>query len=281
MIFTNNIEPILFSVGGLSVHWYGLFFAAGIVFTYVFLMKAFRRHGYPQEDLDSLAIYLFLGLLVGARLGHVFFYEAEYYLAEPVRILKIWNGGLSSHGATIGLFVAYFIWLKVHKVKFTKYADLIVVPLGVTAACVRLGNFFNSEIIGKPTGAGRGVIFQKLGEAFPRHPVQLYEAAMNLGIFAVLYFMYKKYYGKMAAGDSRLHGALASAGDSRLHGAKPKLFFLFLFLLMYFLGRFLLEFFKDLHGPLPVNFPLSMGQVLSILPVVVAVGWFVWVYRRR
>lgn len=266
MIFTNNIEPVLFSVGGLSVHWYGLFFALGIVFTYVFLTRAFKRHGDPQEHLDSLAIYLFLGLLIGARLGHVFFYEAEYYLAEPLKILQVWNGGLASHGALIGLFAAYFIWLKVHKVKFAKYADLIVVPLGVTAACVRLGNFFNSEIIGKPTDGNWGVVFQKLGEVFPRHPVQLYEAVMNLAIFAVMYLMYRKYYRGMAEGAA---------------GSKPKLFFLFLFLLLYFSGRFLLEFFKDLHGPLPADFPLSMGQVLSIVPVVVAAGWFGWSCNRR
>lgn len=269
MIFTNNIEPVLFSAGGLSVHWYGLFFALGIVFTYVFLTRAFKRHGYPQEHLDSLAIYLFLGLLIGARLGHVFFYEAEYYLAGPLRILQIWNGGLASHGALIGLFAAYFIWLKVHKVKFTKYADLIVVPLGVTAAGVRFGNFFNSEIIGKPTDGDWGVIFRKLGETFPRHPVQLYEAVMCLAVFVVMYVMYKKYYRGMAEQAPMLRSEQAA-------GAKPKLFFLFLFLLMYFSGRFLLEFFKDLHGPLPADFPLSMGQVLSIVPVVVAAGWFGW-----
>ncbi|MBI5754447.1 prolipoprotein diacylglyceryl transferase [Candidatus Peregrinibacteria bacterium] len=258
MIFTNNISPILFSVGGLQVHWYGLFFALGIVFAYVFLMKAFRKHGYPVEHVDSLAIYLFLGLLIGARLGEVFFYEPAYYFAHPVDILKVWNGGLASHGATIGLFVAYFIWLKVHKIKFTKYADLLVIPIPVTAACVRIGNFFNSEIIGKPTDGGWGVVFKKLGETFPRHPSQLYEAVLLLGTFAVLFWLYKKYFGRV----------------------KP-LFFLFLFFLLYFGGRFLLEYFKDLHGPLPTGFPLSMGQVLSAVPVVVAVAWFAWFYRKK
>ena len=258
MIFTNNINPILFSLGGLDVHWYGVFFALGIVFCYLFLIRNFEKRGYPVEHIDSLAIYLFLGLLIGARLGHIFFYEPGYYLSDPIEILKIWHGGLASHGAAIGLFLAYVIWLKVHGVKFSKYVDLIVVPMPVAAACVRIGNFFNSEIIGNPTNSNYGVIFKRLGENFPRHPVQLYESALCLFTFAVLYYLYKKYYGKL-----------------------PQYFILFTFIFIYFLGRFSLEYFKDLHGPLPANFPLSMGQVLSILPVLMAVVYYVWVALKR
>lgn len=254
MLFTNNISPVLFSFGAIQIHWYGLFFAAGIVFCYLFLVRAFEKNGYPVKHIDSLAIYLFLGLLIGARLGHIFFYEPDYFLANPVEILKVWHGGLASHGAAIGMLISYLIWLKVNKVKFTKYVDLIVVPMPVAAACVRIGNFFNSEIIGNPTGGNYGVIFKRLGEDFPRHPAQLYEAVLALFTFGVLYFLYKKYYGKL-----------------------PQLFILFAFLLVYFLGRFILEYFKDLHGPLPTDFPLSMGQVLSILPVLLAVGYYGWV----
>ena len=256
MIFTNNIDPILFSLGGLQVHWYGVFFALGIIFCYLFLTKGFEKHGYPAGHVDSMAIYLFFGLLIGARLGQVFFYEPGYFLENPAEIVKVWKGGLSSHGATIGLLIAYVIWLKVHKIKFSKYVDLIVVPMPIAAACVRIGNFFNSEIIGNPTGSNYGVIFKRLGEDFPRHPAQLYEGALCLFTFGVLYYLYKKYYGKL-----------------------PQLFILFTFLFVYFGGRFVLEFFKDLHGPLPTDFPLSMGQVLSILPALMAVGWFAF-YKR-
>lgn len=258
MIFTNNLDPILFSLGNFSVHWYGLFFAFGILFSYVFLLRAFKKYDYSLEDLDSLVIYLFFGLLIGARLGEVIFYEPVYYFAHPVDILKIWNGGLASHGAFIGLLIAYALWLKIHKVKFTKYADILVIPIPVTAACVRIGNFFNSEIVGKPTGGNWGVVYKKLGEVFPRHPSQLYEAALCLLTFGVLFFLYKKYYGR----------------------AKP-LFFMFLFFLMYFGGRFILEYFKDLHGPLPIGFPLSMGQVLSSVPAIAAVIYFAWYYKNR
>lgn len=259
MLFTNNISPVLFSFGAIQIHWYGLFFALGIVFAYVFYMKEFEKNGYPVEHVDSLAIYLFLGLLIGARLGEVLFYEPGYYFSNPANIIKVWQGGLSSHGALIGLFIAYILWLKVHKIKFTKYADLLVIPIPVTAACVRIGNFFNSEIVGKPVSDGSwGVVFKRLGENFPRHPSQLYEAILCLVTFAVLFYLYKKYYGKRA-----------------------RLFFMFLFFLLYFGGRFILEYFKDLHGPLPAGFPLSMGQVLSVVPALAAVVYFGWLYRKK
>lgn len=278
MIFVNDLSPVLFSAGPVVARWYGLLFALGIAFNYLFLTWIFRKRGHPVADLDSLAMYLFLGLLIGARLGHIFFYNWEYFSSNPGEILKVWNGGLASHGAAIGLFLAYFIWGWVHKVKFSKYADLLVLPIPITGAFVRIGNFFNSEIVGIPTGSGTsaadglsgqagqadgswGVVFKRLGEDFPRHPVQLYEAGMGVLIFIVLFWAYKKYYGKV----------------------RP-LFFLFLYLLLYFSGRFGAEFFKEQHGITPDGFlaeiGLSTGQVLSIVPVLVAVGWFA-IYCRK
>lgn len=257
MIFTNKLDPILIDFGPLQVHWYGLAYAGGLVLVYLYLQWLFKREKYPLAHLESLAIYLFFGMVIGARLGHVFFYEAEYYLAHPVEILKIWNGGLASHGGAIGVFLAYLIWTYVHKVKFVKYPDVLVMAFPIVAGLIRVGNFFNSEIVGLPTGGDYGVVFAKLGEDFPRHPVQLYESLLSFGIFVVLFILYKKYYSK----------------------TKP-LFFLSVYLLLYFGGRFFLEFFKDLHGPLPENFPLNMGQLLSILPVVLAVIYFAGFYKR-
>ena len=252
MIFTNDLSSILFSAGPVEVRWYGLFFAIGIAFNYLFLVWVFKKRNYPIAHLDSLVIYLFLGLLIGARLGHVFFYDASYFLSNPLEIFKVWNGGLASHGAAIGLFVAYLTWTKVHKIKFTKYPDVLVLAMPVTAAMVRLGNFFNSELVGTPTDGTFGVIFKRLGEDFPRHPVQFYEMLLSLAIFAVMFFVYKKYYSK----------------------TKP-LFFMFLYMLLYFVGRFIVEFWKDQHGVAPEIFGLSMGQILSIVPVIIAVIYFV------
>ena len=256
MIITNNLDPVLFELGPLSVHWYGLFFAAGIALCYLTVMWVFKREKYPIKHLDSIATYLFFGLVLGARLGHVFFYNAEYYLSSPVEILKIWEGGLSSHGATIGLLLAYWLWGRKNKVKFSKYADAFVMGIPITAAFVRIGNFFNSEIVGHPTNGEWGVIFARRGEDFPRHPEVLYEALLGLGIYAVFLFIYKRYNKKT-----------------------PPLFFLFLFMLLYFSGRFILEYFKVLHG-LPEDFPLSVGQVLSIPAVLAAVAYFIFYFPK-
>lgn len=241
--------------GPIAIRWYGVLFAGGISLNYLLVKWIFRREGYPVSDLESVFVYLFLGLLIGARLGEVFFYEPEFFLSNPREIIKIWHGGLSSHGAGIGLFVAYLIWTRRYKVKFSRYADALALGIPITAIFVRIGNFFNSEILGVPSGSGKwGVIFKRGGEDFPRHPVQLYEAVLNMVIFAVLFWTYKRYYRKT-----------------------PPLFFLSLYFLLYFSGRFIIEFWKDLHV-LPEGFPLSMGQVLSILPILLAAGYFVLVF---
>lgn len=256
-MFVHNISPDVFSVGPLTVRWYGLLFVAGIILAYFVLRSIFKKRGHRIEDLDGIVIYLFFGLLIGARLGHAVFYNFDYFWQDPLEIFKIWNGGLASHGAAVGVFVAYLVWIWVHKVKFFKYADVFVLVFPLVAAGVRVGNFFNSEIVGTPTDSAFGVVFKKLGEDFGRHPVQLYSAFMNLLIFAVLMILYKKYYKKT-----------------------PNGFFLFLYMGLYFIGRFVVEFWKDLHA-LPEAFPLSMGQTLSVFPILIAVSYFVFFFPKQ
>jgi phosphatidylglycerol---prolipoprotein diacylglyceryl transferase len=257
MIFTHKISPIAFEVGPLQVHWYGIFFAVGILLAYLVMLHFFKTKKYPVSDLESLIVYLFFGMLIGARLGHVFFYEAGYYLSNPLSILKVWEGGLASHGAAIGVLVAYLLWTFIHKVKFSKYPDILILGFPLLAGFVRLGNFFNSEILGKMTDGNWGVIFSRLGEDFPRHPVQLYSAFMNWAIFLILILLYRKFNKKV-----------------------PALFFLFLYVFLYFSGRFIVEFWKDLHGPI-ASLPISMGQFLSVFPVLVAVGYFVFYLPKK
>jgi len=256
MIFVNDFSPEMVRVGSLAIRWYGLLFSSGIIVNYLLLRWIFKREKYPVIDLDSVITYLFFGLIIGARLGEVLFYEPGFYFRDPLEILKIWNGGLSSHGATIGLFISYVLWTKVHKVKFSKYSDVLVLGMPGTAAFVRTGNFFNSEIVGIPTGGNYGVVFSRLGEDFPRHPVQLYEAILSIAVLVILFYIYKNYYRKT-----------------------PPLFFFFLYIILYFGGRFIIEFWKDLHV-LPGWFPLSMGQVLSIIPLLTAIGYFLFVFPR-
>jgi prolipoprotein diacylglyceryl transferase len=253
-MFIHDFSPEIVQLGPLAIRWYGVLFVIGIVLAYWVAHGLFKKRGWKLEHLDSLAIYLFFGLVIGARLGHVFFYNSKYFLENPVEILKIWNGGLASHGAAIGVFVAYLLWSKIYKVKFGKYPDTLIIVFPLVAGFVRLGNFMNSEIVGVRTDSGIGVVFKQLGENFARHPVQLYSALMNFAIFGFLYFVYQKYYKKV----------------------RP-LFFLFLYMLVYFVGRFVVEFWKDLHW-LPESFPLSMGQMLSLVPILIAVGWFGFVF---
>lgn len=250
MIFVNDFSPEIVNLGHVGIRWYGLLFAVGIVLSYLIIRWAFIRNRYSVDKLDSVAVYLFFGLVIGARLGHVLFYNFEYFWKNPIEILKIWNGGLASHGAAVGVFLAYVIWCKVHKVKFVKYTDALVLGFPIAAMFVRIGNFFNSEIVGIKTNGNFGVVFKRLGENFPRHPAQLYEAVLSFVIFLIMFFIFKKYYKKT-----------------------PPLFFMFLYILLYFSGRFVIEFWKDLHV-LPANFPLSMGQVLSLLPILLAIGYF-------
>lgn len=270
-MFINNIPPT-FGIGPLEVHYYSLFFAVGVVMDYLISSWLWKKKGWPMVHFESLVVYLFLGLVIGARLGEVLFYHPVYYFSEPLRILKVWEGGLSSHGATIGLLVSYVLFLWRHKgVKFAKYVDLMCVPMPLVAGFVRFGNFFNSEIVGRPTDSILGVVFARNGEDFARHPVQLYEGLLAWGTFAVLIFLYLK----AERGKSRGGGASGGAWAKNY-------FFMFLFIGIYFTGRFFLEFFKEYQINLEgaATYGLTMGQILSIVPVVIALGYFVFVYPR-
>lgn len=288
MVFINDINPEIFNYGFIHIRWYGVFFLIGIILNYLVVRWAFRREKYPVADLDSCAVYLFIGLIVGARVGHIIFYEPSYYFSEPLRILQVWKGGLASHGAAIGVFLAYLLWVVIHKIDFKKYADIFVLGMPLTAMFVRIGNFFNSEIVGVRSGkcmagesgvlgsgvgdcTGWGVIFKRLGEDFPRYPAQLFEAGLSLGIFVLMIFIYLK-FGK--------RGKELKAGGVEAVRGVPALFYVFLYILLYFVGRFIIEFWKDLHG-LPLDFPLSTGQVLSILPILLAGLWFGIFFPRR
>lgn len=261
MIFVNNLSPEIVNFGSYAIRWYGVLFATGLLLNFLVVRWAFKKAKYPVEHLETVAIYLIFGLIIGARLGHVLFYNAAYFFAHPIEILQIWKGGLSSHGAVIGMFLAFLIWWLVYnkksKINPGKYLDLLALGMPITAAFVRIGNFFNSEIVGTYTNSDFGVVFKRLGETLPRHPAQLYEAALNILIFVIMFFVYKK-YGKKT----------------------PTLFFLFFYILTYFVGRFFIEFWKDLHV-LPSDFPLSMGQVLSIIPILAGIVYFVIYLIRK
>jgi len=240
-MFTNTLEPILFELGPLTIRWYGLFLGIGVLITSIIILKLFKRENLDEDLALSLIIWLFIGGLAGARLGHILFYEIEYYLTYPLEIFFINHGGLSSHGLTLGLLITFALFVKRKNIDWKKIIDLIVIPLPILIIFIRLGNFFNSEIVGRQTDLPWGV-FYPLYETNPvlRHPSQIYEMIIALLIFLIIFFIYKKYYHKL----------------------KP-LFIFNLFLLLYFSSRFAIEFTKEFQTLSP-DFILTMGQWLSL-----------------
>lgn len=155
--------PIPFLDTQLTLRWYGLLFALGFLVGQQILYYIFKKEGKPEKDVDTLTIYMVIATVIGARLGHVLFYEPERYLSNPLDILKIWEGGLASHGAAVGILFA--LWLYARKKNpgqnYLQTLDRIVILVALTGALIRLGNFYNSEIIGKPTHNDNGVVFAR------------------------------------------------------------------------------------------------------------------------
>lgn len=235
-----NIDPVLLELGPLEIRYYGVFFALGLFLAYSLARFMVQKKNLSLEVLDKLAVYLIVGLIVGARLGHIVFYELDYYLAHPLQILKVWEGGLASHGAAIGLLIAYglFLWRN-KKVRFWDYADPLVVVATLPVSLIRLGNFFNSELVGRVTDVPWAVTFTRVDE-LARHPSQLYEFGYGMVLFAILFPLWLKKYKTARPG-----------------------FFFGLFFVLYFAMRFTVEFFKDF--PLHEGFfNLTTGQMLSL-----------------
>ncbi|MCP4294644.1 MAG: prolipoprotein diacylglyceryl transferase [Proteobacteria bacterium] len=240
-IITWNINPNLVDFGVIQIRWYGLLFAVSFVFGNFFLNWIFEREKQPKQYADRLLMHMILGTILGARLGHCLFYEPGYYLSNPLEILKIWRGGLASHGAGIGLFIA--VYLYVRKTPGQSYfwiMDRLVIVIAFSGFMIRLGNLFNSEILGKPTDGTWGMIFKRI-DSIPRHPAQIYESVAYLIIFIFLMTLFLKTTLYMRSGF--------------LGGT---------FLVLIFMTRFVVEQFKENQVPFEVGMRFNMGQILSI-----------------
>lgn len=248
-----NPDPAIFSIGSFQLRWYSLLFAGGFLIGYIIMKRIFKREGVNLDWLDQLLFYIFLGAIIGARLGHCLFYDYEYYSQHVLEIflpVKFepsfqFTGfmGLASHGGAIGIVIALLLFnRKVAKKHWMWIFDRIVIPIALAGAFIRTGNLMNSEIIGKAAEVPWAFVFEKIDQ-IPRHPVQLYEAISYILIFALLWIMY--WYTQAG----KMKGVIFSV-----------------FLIVLWGMRFILEYFKRSQGGLEEYFGqnLSTGQLLSI-----------------
>jgi phosphatidylglycerol---prolipoprotein diacylglyceryl transferase len=247
-----NVAPEIFAVGPFHVRWYGVLFGLAFLLSFVIMQRMFRKENKPAKDLDTLSIIVIVATLLGARLGHVQFYDWQFYSQGIVKVLAVWEGGLASHGAAIGIILAVALFQRLKKeYSFLWLLDRLAIVAAIGGALVRLGNLFNSEILGTPTTLPWGVWFQQRDVLVPiaRHPSMVYESLMCLVLFVVLYRLYNK-------------GVATS---------KPG-FIIGLFFVVLFTFRFLVEFIKINQSDFESTMLLNMGQRLSV-PFVLVGAW--------
>jgi len=247
-----NVSPVAFTIpqavpllGGHEIRWYGMLFAVAFIAGYYIMQKMFKKEGKSEKLTDSIFTYMIIFTIVGARLGHCLFYEPEYYLSHPLDILKIWEGGLASHGASIGILIGLYFFSRQNHKPFLWTMDRVVIPVAIGGAFIRLGNLMNSEIFGHITSMPWGFYFKNYYDPAmttdPRHPTQIYEAISYFIIFIITYRMYLKADG---------------------HPKRGTIFGWFL--IMLFTVRFFIEFLKEPQVGFEQHMLLNMGQLLSI-----------------
>jgi len=273
------IDPVAFSLGSLQVRWYGILWALGIWFCLLVQQRLYKNEHCPDDWTDKLFMYMVLGVIIGARLGHCYFYEwhaasamrlepvhflgmtfnyRNPYIEHPLELLKIWEGGLSSHGGAIGLIIAAFLLNKKHFHKGINWIfDRLVIGVCITATCIRLGNLMNSEIYGTPTDMPWGFLFVNNGDTQPCHPTQIYEMLYCIVAFIVTWLMYWK--GRLYRRNGLIFGT---------------------FLIIIFFTRFCLEFIKLDQEAFESAMFLNMGQWLSIPFILWGIYLIIRAFRR-
>ena len=255
--FVWDVDPLFFSWGFLKVRWYGLMFASAFIFSYLLMQWIYRTEGKKVEEVDDLLWYIAVGTIVGARLGHCLFYSPEYYLANPVKILAIWEGGLASHGGILGIIIGLYFYQRKRKESYGWYLDRAAVVCALGACFVRLGNFFNSEIVGVQTTVPWAIIFKRV-DFSPRHPVQLYEMFSYVLIFLILLTLYKTISKKVRP------GVIFATS-----------------LVLIFIARFGLEFVKTKQATYTNDLWLSTGQILSIPFILAGTLYIVFAFFKK
>ena len=254
------IDPVLIEIGPIAIRWYALAYIAGLVLGWQLMMWMAERPGalVGRKDADDFLVWAVLGVILGGRLGYVFFYKPEYYLSHPAEILQTWQGGMSFHGGFLGVVIAGWLFCKRRDIQFWAFADLVtaVAPIGLFFG--RIANFINSELWGRTTDVAWGVVFPN-GGPYPRHPSQLYEAALEgLVLFVVLHFVWRNDNWR------KTPGVISGA-----------------FFIGYGLSRIIVEFFREPDAHLGFLFGgATMGQLLSIPMVLAGVGLIAYARKR-
>lgn len=244
---TWNVNPEIIS-WPVHVRWYGLMFAIGFWIGYIIVARMFKREGAPEKWLGTLLVWVFAGTIIGARLGHVFFYAWSYYSQHPLEIIAIWEGGLASHGGAIGVILAVILFsiFTTHRSPLWTF-DRLVIAIALVGCLIRIGNLMNSEIFGHATSLPWGFYFVRsrewhaLYQGQACHPTQIYEALCYLALFGLLMWLYWR----------------------KNEGERPGLIF-GIFFIGIFLPRFFIEFIKNPQEAFEQDMVLNMGQLLSI-----------------
>ena len=251
-----------FSMGHLAIHWYSLCWLIGLALAYIIVHRLYREQQVKDEQFDPLFIYCFIGILAGARLGHCLFYQPDLFLSSWKHFVEIflpidflpqggWRftgyRGLASHGGTIGLMLALWLYVRRTKMNIWQVLDNIAIATPVTACFIRLGNLMNSEIIGKVTDVPWAFIFQQV-DGMPRHPGQLYEAIAYAVLFFIGWYIYRRQPQRVGTG-----------------------FFFGLCLTYIFVARFFIEYTKEIQEAFEASLPLDMGQILSIPFIIIGI----------
>lgn len=250
-----NVDPVLVRLGPLEVRYYGICFGLAIVTGFLIWSRRAQRFGESRAAAEEFLYLAFPAVIIGGRLGHCFFYAPETYLAHPLQILAIWQGGLASHGVAVGLAAALWVFGRRHRIPWARLGDYFAPAVALAVGWVRVGNFFNSEIVGRPADVPWAVVFARY-DAVPRHPAQLYDLMIGPVTYLVLHALERR--------------NVRPIGSGLVAGA---------FLTVYFGLRIFVERYKEFYleqlrdlGALRqveqwVGFPVHTGQWLSLLPV--------------
>jgi len=256
-IFTWDIGPVIIHLGPLPIRYYSLLFALTFLCGFLIIRRIYREEGKPEEDVDRLLTFTIIGTVVGARLGHCLFYDPSYYLSNPLEILKVWKGGLASHGGAIGIFTAIYLYQRqIRGQSYLWILDRVAIVTALGGFFIRLGNFFNSEILGAPSDAAWSVIFLRY-DTVSRHPAQLYESLTYGLLFIILISIYRRLRARTPHG--LLLGCFMGAG---------------------FTARFFIEFVKMRQAAYGHDNVLSVGQWLSIPVILLGIFLFIRALRN-